>query len=203
METNIYKPVKMPYAYKALEPIIDEKTMYVHYNEHYLGYLKKLNELVKTNEPIVKVIKTIDNYSDAVRNNAGGYFNHSIFWKMLKPYDDTSKNDPPALVKNIIIRDFGSFTNFKNQIKEKAKKRFGSGWVWWILFPNGRTGIVETPYQDNPLMYTDCEILLGIDVWEHAYYLKYQAKRDSYVTNIFQVINWNYPYRILSSFQNK
>lgn len=193
----MYQPVKLPYAYKALEPIIDEKTMYVHYNEHYLGYLKKLNDLIDSRKPIVQVIGNIDNYSDAVRDNAGGYYNHSIFWKMLKPYDRISKNEPPSLVKNVINRDFGSYTNFKNEIRDKAKKRFGSGWVWWILQPNGRTAIVETPYQDNPLMYMDCEILLGIDVWEHAYYLKYQAKRDSYVNNIFQVINWNYPYRIL------
>ena len=194
----MYQPVKMPYSYEALEPIIDEKTMYVHYNDHYLGYLKKLNGLINSTQPIVHLIKNIDKYSNDVRNNAGGYYNHSIFWKMLKPYDSSSKNEPPALVKKVINRDYGSFGNFKNQIKEKAKKRFGSGWVWWILYPNGKTVIVETPYQDNPLMYIDCKILLGIDVWEHAYYLKYQSKREDYVDNIFKVINWNYPNRILS-----
>lgn len=189
----MYQPVKMPYAYNALNPMIDEKTMYVHYNEHYLGYLKKLNELIDSSLPITQVIRNIDAYSGDVRNNAGGYYNHSIFWKMLKSYDAMQPNKVPSIVQKVINRDFGNYANFQKQIKEKAKKRFGSGWVWWIMYPDGQTAIVETPYQDNPLMYTNCKILLGIDVWEHAYYLKYQAKRDMYVDNIFEVINWKYP----------
>jgi Fe-Mn family superoxide dismutase len=194
---TMYQPVPLPYSYSALEPFIDEKTMYVHFNEHYLGYIKKLNALLPSGVPIYKLISNIDNYSTDIRNNAGGYFNHSLFWNMLRPYKPFSTNEPPTLVRNIIDRDFGNFNNFKNQILETAKKRFGSGWVWWILNPDGTTEIVQTPYQDNPLMYRDCKILLGIDVWEHAYYLKYQAKREKYVNNIFNVINWNYPNRIL------
>jgi Fe-Mn family superoxide dismutase len=193
----MYQPIPLPYSYSALEPYIDEKTMYVHFNEHYLGYIKKLNALLPAGPPINKLISDISNYSTDVRNNAGGYFNHSLFWNMLRPYKPFAINEPPPLVKNIINRDFGSFNNFKNEIIETAKKRFGSGWVWWIQYPNGKTAIVQTPYQDNPMMYSDVKILLGIDVWEHAYYLKYQAKRENYVNNIFNVINWNYPNRIL------
>lgn len=193
----MYKIVKLPYSYSALEPYIGENTMFVHYNKHYIGYLNKLNQLVYSKQPIKSLIINIDDYSTDVRNNAGGYFNHSLFWNMLRPNTTMSKNLPPYSVQKIIDRDFGSYVNFKEKIKETAKKRFGSGWVWWILYPNGKTAIVETPYQDNPLMYIDCEILLGIDVWEHAYYLNYEADRESYVNNIFNIINWSYPTKIL------
>lgn len=194
----MYKLVKLPYDYSALEPYIGEDTMYVHYNKHYLGYLNKLNELVMSNRPIKSLIINIDNYnSNEVKNNAGGYYNHSLFWNMLRPNKNQSKNIPPYSVIKIIERDFGSYDNFKNKIKETAKKRFGSGWVWWIKMPNGYTRIIETPYQDNPQMYFDCEILLGIDVWEHAYYLNYEADREKYVTNIFNIINWDYADNIL------
>lgn len=196
---SMYKPFPLPYSYSALEPYIDEKTMYVHFNEHYLGYIKKLNALLPAGPPINKLITDISNYSTDIKNNAGGYFNHSLFWNMLRPYKPFAINEPPPLVKSIINRDFGSFNNFKNEIIETAKKRFGSGWVWWIQYPNGKTAIVQTPYQDNPMMYSDVKILLGIDVWEHAYYLKYQAKRENYVNNIFNVINWNYANKMLIS----
>jgi Fe-Mn family superoxide dismutase len=192
----MYKPVKLPYDYSALEPFIDSETMNIHYNKHYLGYLKNVNDEIKKKNyrsiPIKKLIVTINDYSDNIRNNAGGYFNHSLFWKMLKPNKANNINLPSGFSKKIINRDFGNYNVFKKMIEEKAKKRFGSGWVWWIMMPNGNTRIVETPYQDNPLMYFDCEILLGIDVWEHAYYLKYQADRKGYVNNIFKVINWDY-----------
>ncbi len=192
----MYKPVKLPYDYSALEPFIDAETMNIHYNKHYLGYLKNVNDEIKKKNyrsiPIKKLIVTINDYSDNIRNNAGGYFNHSLFWKMLKPNKANNSNLPSGFSKKIINRDFGSYNVFKKMIEEKAKKRFGSGWVWWIMMPNGYTRIVETPYQDNPLMYFDCEILLGIDVWEHAYYLKYQADRMAYVNNIFKIINWDY-----------
>ena len=191
----MYKPVKLPYSYSALEPYIDAETMYVHYNKHYLGYLNKLNELVSINKPIKNLIQEISNYSNEVRNNAGGYYNHSLFWNMLRPNITTNKI--PVAVNLLMIKDFGSYENFKAKIKEKAKKRFGSGWVWWILYPNGKSAIVETPYQDNPLMFTDCKILLGIDVWEHAYYLNYQADREAYIDNIFNVINWDYTNAIM------
>jgi len=192
----MYKAVILPYKYSALEPFIDSETMNIHYNKHYLGYLKNLNDEFKKKNysvvPIKKLISTIDNYSVAIRNNAGGYYNHSLFWRMLKPNKMNNSNMPTGLAKKLIDRDFGNINIFKKKIEEQAKKRFGSGWVWWVMMPNGNTKIIETPYQDNPLMYFDCKILLGIDVWEHAYYLKYQADRMAYVNNIFKVINWDY-----------
>ena len=198
----MYRPIKLPYNYSALEPYIDAKTMNVHYNKHYMTYLNNLNvEFDKLNYetiPIEQLIYTIDNYSDNVRNNAGGYYNHSLFWQMLEGSKNKLGHLPYGISKKIIDRDFGNFGAFKKQIEENAKKRFGSGWIWWILMSDGHTEIVETPYQDNPQMYVDCEILLGIDVWEHAYYLKYQADRMGYIDNIFKVINWDYPNSILN-----
>ena len=198
----MYKPVNLPYDYSALEPYIDVETMKVHYDTLYMNYIKNLNDEMQKNNfrlvPIKKLIATIDNYSDYMRNNAGGYYNHSLFWKMLKPNKTNNSNLPSGMSKKLIDRDFGSYNVFKKMIEAKAKKRFGSGWVWWIIMPNGYTRIVETPYQDNPQMYFDCEILLGVDVWEHAYFLKYQADRKGYVNNIFNVVNWNYANEILN-----
>lgn len=201
----MFTAIKLPYSFSALEPYIDSKTMNIHYNKHYMTYLNNLNkEMKKYNGSrtmtINSLIKNIDNFTTTVRDNAGGYFNHSLFWYMLKPANTTKKNLPTGIVKNIIDRDFGSYSNFKSKIEDTAKKRFGSGWVWWIILPNGKTKIVETPYQDNPKMLYNCEILLGIDVWEHAYYLKYQADRMTYVKNIFNVINWNYSENILKDY---
>lgn len=192
-----YKPIDLPYSYNALEPYIDEKTMNIHYNKHYLGYIKNLNEAFEKDgilkmPNITYLIENIDNYNNNIRNNAGGYYNHTLFWKMLKP-NDGSDNLPKGIVKKIIERDFGDTFNFKSIFEQKAKRRFGSGWVWWVLMPNGKTKILSTPYQDNPKMFYDCEILLGIDVWEHAYYLKYNADRLKYVDNVFKVVNWEYP----------
>lgn len=192
----MYKQVILPYNYSALEPFIDAETMNIHYNKHYLTYLTNLNdEFKKQNHrliPIKRLISTIDNYSVAIRNNAGGFYNHSLFWKMLNPNKMNNSNLPTGVAKKLINRDFGNYDLFKKKIEEQAKKRFGSGWVWWIMMPYGVTKIIETPYQDNPLMYFDCTILFGLDVWEHAYYLKYQADRLKYVSNIFKIINWNY-----------
>jgi len=206
MSKMYFKAIPLPYDYSALEPYIDAKTMNVHYNKHYMTYLNNLNsELDKANHkmiPIQQLIYNIDNYSDNIRNNAGGYYNHSLFWQMLENANNKNGYLPYGISDAIIDRDFGNFDNFKKQIEEKAKKRFGSGWVWWILMPDGFTRIVETPYQDNPQMYFDCEILLGIDVWEHAYYLKYQADRMGYIDNIFNVINWDYPNKILNQYYN-
>jgi Fe-Mn family superoxide dismutase len=200
----MYKPVKLPYSYSALEPYIDSETMNVHYNKHYMTYIKNVNdEFEKENLeylPIEQLINNIGDFSESIRNNAGGYYNHSLFWYMLRPNTNNSDNDPTGLAKSIINRDFGSYKNFKTIIEKYAKKRFGSGWVWWVILPNGKTRILELPYQDNPKMYFDCDILLGVDVWEHAYYLKYQSDRASYVNNLFKIINWEYINNILSRY---
>ena len=195
----MFEPIKLPYNYSDLEPYIDSETMKVHYNKHYLGYLKNLNEEVSLKfdyNSIEDLIENIEFESDDVRNNAGGYYNHSLFFNMLKSTKQRSLG-MPSIVLNTIKRDFGTFENFKDIIEKKAKQRFGSGWVWWILLPSGKTRIIQTPYQDNPAMFLDCKILLGVDVWEHAYYLKYKSNRSEYVKNIFNVINWDYPKRIL------
>ena len=195
----MFEPIKLPYNYSDLEPYIDSETMKVHYNKHYLGYLKNLNEEVSLKfdyNSIEDLIENIEFESDDVRNNAGGYYNHSLFFNMLKSTKQRSYG-MPSIVLNTIKRDFGTFENFKDIIEKKAKQRFGSGWVWWILLPSGKTRIIQTPYQDNPAMFLDCKILFGVDVWEHAYYLKYKSNRIEYVKNIFNVINWDYPKRIL------
>jgi len=200
----MYKPIKLPYSYSALEPYIDSETMNVHYNKHYMTYIKNVNdEFEKENLeylPIEQLINNIEDFSESIRNNAGGYYNHSLFWYMLRPNTNNSDNDPTGLVKTVINRDFGSYKNFKIIIEKYAKKRFGSGWVWWVILPNGKTRILELPYQDNPKMYFDCDILLGVDVWEHAYYLKYKSDRASYVSNLFKIINWEYINNILSKY---
>ena len=170
----------------------------------YKTYLKNLNdEFVKKRLafiPIQELIIDIDRYSDNVRNNAGGFYNHSLFWKMLSPQKRGKNNLPYGISKKLIERDFRGLDNFKKVITETAKKRFGSGWVWWIIMPNGSTRVVETPYQDNPKMYYNCDIILGIDVWEHAYYLKYNADRLDYVENIFSVLNWDYANKVLNTY---
>jgi Fe-Mn family superoxide dismutase len=200
----MYKAIPLPYEYSDLEPFIDAETMNIHYNKHYKTYIDNLNnEFVKLNYkivPIENLIYNINNYSDTIKNNAGGFYNHSLFWKMLENPSKKQGYLPYGISSRIIRRDFDNFDIFKNEIIETAKKRFGSGWVWWILNTDGSTEIVETPYQDNPQMYIDCEILLAIDVWEHAYYLKYQADRVDYVDNIFNVINWDYPNKILNQY---
>jgi Fe-Mn family superoxide dismutase len=200
----MYKLLPLPYNYSDLEPYIDSKTMNIHYNKHYKTYLKNLNEeFIKKNLafiPIEELIINIDRYSNNVRNNGGGYYNHSLFWKMLSPNKKGKNNLPNGIAKNLIERDFRGLTNFKKVIAETAKKRFGSGWVWWIIMPNGTTRVVETPYQDNPKMYYNCDIILGIDVWEHAYYLKYNADRLDYVENIFNVLNWDYANKVLNAY---
>jgi Fe-Mn family superoxide dismutase len=200
----MYKLLPLPYKYSDLEPYIDSKTMNIHYNKHYKTYLKNLNEeFVKKYLafiPIQDLIINIDRYSDNVRNNAGGFYNHSLFWKMLSPQKKGKNNLPYGISKKLIERDFRGLDNFKKVITETAKKRFGSGWVWWIVMPNGSTRVVETPYQDNPKMYYNCDIILGIDVWEHAYYLKYNADRLDYVENVFNVLNWDYANKVLNAY---
>jgi Fe-Mn family superoxide dismutase len=146
---------------------------------------------------IEQLIKTIHDYSTTIRNNAGGYYNHSLFWSMLKP-PTSIKNEPYGLIKKVIDKNFNGYENFQKLIIEIAKKRFGSGWVWLIISKKtGKIVITETPYQDNPKMFFNVDIILGIDVWEHAYYLKYNAQRDMYVKNIFSVINWDYCNKVL------
>lgn len=190
-----FKMFPLPYAYDALEPNIDAKTMEVHYSKHHLGYTNKLNDaLLGTPQEkltIEEILKTLDLENKTLRNNAGGYYNHNLFWANMSP---KGGGEPTGALNEAIIKDFESFNNFKNQLTEAANKQFGSGWAWLVTDKTGKLSIVSTANQDNPLMpnigVTGTPIL-ALDVWEHAYYLKFQNKRNSYVDAFFKVVNWN------------
>ena len=186
---------KLPYSYSALKQFIDPETMNVHYNKHYKGYVDKLNDALSKKKhgdiELEQIIKNISRYDKSIRNNAGGAFNHALFWNMLTP---TPQKLTGELYKKI-TKEFSTFTNFKRKFETVAKERFGSGWVWLIITKNNRLKIMSTPNQDNPLMNViegGGFPLLGLDLWEHAYYLKYRNKRDEYITNFWKVVNWDF-----------
>jgi Fe-Mn family superoxide dismutase len=186
---------KLPYDYNSLTTFVDSETMKTHYTKHYKGYVDKLNaelEKVKGKDiDLEEIIIKISKFNNKVKNNGGGAFNHALFWKMLSPKKQTVK-DP---IKKEIEKNFGSFEKFKEKFEEESKSRFGSGWVWLILTNKNKLKIVSTANQDNPLMNTEKERgypILGLDVWEHAYYLKYKNKRDEYVKNFWKVVNWEF-----------
>jgi Fe-Mn family superoxide dismutase len=186
---------KLPYSYSALKQFIDPETMSFHYNKHYKGYVDKLNDALSKKKygdlDLEKIIKTISRFDKTIRNNAGGAFNHALFWNMLTP-------EPKKLTGELykkITKQWGTFTNFKKEFEKIAKERFGSGWVWLVLTSNNTLKIMSTPNQDNPLMNViegGGFPLLGLDLWEHAYYLKYRNKRDEYITNFWKVVNWDF-----------
>lgn len=184
---------KLPYAYDALEPNIDEQTMIIHHTKHHQGYTNNLNNAIagtdlegKSIEEILKVCMD----KPAVRNNGGGYWNHSLFWTIMGP---NGGGEPTGELASAINDAFGSFDAFKDLFSKAAATRFGSGWAW-LCVSNGKLEVCSTPNQDNPLMPgVACEgtPILGLDVWEHAYYLKYQNRRPEYVQAFFNVINWD------------
>jgi len=186
---------KLPYSYSALKQFVDPETMNIHYNKHYKGYVKKLNDaLSKKNYKDVDledIIKSIGKYDTKVRNNAGGAFNHALFWKMLSP----KKQIPKGEIFEKITKQYGNIKKMKDEFNEVAKERFGSGWVWLILTKTNRLKIMSTPNQDNPLMNIVKDggyPLLGLDLWEHAYYLRYRNKRDEYIKKFWNHINWEF-----------
>jgi Fe-Mn family superoxide dismutase len=186
---------KLPYSYSALKQFIDPETMDFHYNKHYKGYVDKLNDALSKKKygdvELEQIIKTISRFDKTIRNNAGGAFNHALFWNMLTP--KPKKLEGPLYEK--ITKQFGSFTAFKKQFDTVAKERFGSGWVWLVLTAKNTLKIMSTPNQDNPLMNViegGGFPILGLDLWEHAYYLKYRNKRDEYITNFWKVVNWEF-----------
>jgi superoxide dismutase, Fe-Mn family len=188
----------LPYDYNALEPHIDAMTMEIHYTKHAASYAKNLAEAaaaegVDTKKmKLEEVLKSISKYSAKMRNNAGGHYNHELFWETMSP---KSEKAPDQKLGKAIERDFGSFETFKNQFTDAAKNRFGSGWAWLLLTDGNKLVISSTPNQDNPLMDV-AEIkgrpVLGLDVWEHAYYLKYQNRRPDYISSWWNVINWDH-----------
>lgn len=192
-----FKQAPLPYATNALQPAIDQQTMELHYGKHHKAYVDNLNAQIKTYPELdkmdpVQLQKQISKYNTAVRNNGGGHFNHTFFWESLAPANKTGQ--PSAALTKQITQDFGSMDAFKQKFNESATGRFGSGWAWLIVTPEGKLAITSTPNQDNPLMdlaETKGQPLLGLDVWEHAYYLKYQNRRADYIKAFWSVVNWN------------
>lgn len=185
---------KLKYAFDALEPNIDAKTMEVHHDKHHAGYTSKLNAAIEGTDnegkTIENILKNLDKSNSAVRNNGGGYYNHNLFWEIMSP-DGGGK--PEGELAQAIDSAFGSFESFKDEFSKAAATQFGSGWAWLCVHEGGKVEICSTPNQDNPLMPgVGCggTPVLGLDVWEHAYYLKYQNKRPEYIEAFFNVINW-------------
>ena len=183
---------KLDYAYNALEPNIDAKTMEIHHSKHHNGYTNNLNNALEGSTLNGKTIEEIcksDGLSGALRNNGGGYYNHCLFWNILSP---SGGGNPNNEVGNAINEQFGSFDNFKSEFSKAAGTRFGSGWAW-LCIKDKKLSICSTPNQDNPLMMDQCggTPILCLDVWEHAYYLNYQNRRPDYINAFFNVINWN------------
>lgn len=185
---------KLKYAFDALEPHIDAKTMEIHHDKHHAGYTKKLNDAIAGTDlegkTVENILKNLDKSNSAVRNNGGGFYNHSLFWEIMSP-DGGGK--PEGELANAIEKAFGSFDSFKEEFSKAGGGQFGSGWAWLCVQEGGKLEICSTANQDNPLMPgMGCSgtPILGMDVWEHAYYLKYQNKRPEYIEAFFNVINW-------------
>ena len=185
---------KLPYAYSSLKNFIDSETMNVHYNKHYKGYVNKLNKaLSKKNYgdlELEEIVKSISRFNKLIRNNAGGAFNHALFWKMLSSKPQTPTKDILEKIK----KDFGTYEKFKSKFEEVATSKFGSGWVWLVLTKRNTLKVMSTSNQDNPLMniVDGGYPILGLDLWEHAYYLKYKNKKEEYIKNFWKVVNWEF-----------
>ena len=185
---------KLNYAFEALEPNIDAKTMEIHYGKHHNGYTNNLNNIISgsenENKSIEEILNSLDLDNSGLRNNAGGYYNHNLFWEIMGP---NFGGEPKSEISESINSNFGSFENFKDEFSKAAATRFGSGWAWLCSKGNGKLEICSTANQDNPLMPNGCggNPILCLDVWEHAYYLNYQNRRPDYINAFFNVINWD------------
>jgi len=190
-----FKLPDLNYAYDALEPYIDARTMEIHHSKHHSAYTNNLNAAISgssmENLSIDELIKNVSKYPVAIRNNGGGYYNHNLFWKFMKP---KGGGQPAGELLDAIKKSFGSFDDFRKQFTTAAATRFGSGWAWLVKTSSGLV-VTSTPNQDNPLMDI-AEVkgvpILTIDVWEHAYYLKYQNRRPEYIEAFWNVINWDF-----------
>ncbi|WCT12639.1 superoxide dismutase [Mucilaginibacter jinjuensis] len=186
----------LSYATDALEPHIDKLTMEIHHGKHHQAYVTNLNKALEgkpeATSNIEDIVKNISKFPAAVRNNGGGHYNHSLFWTWLSP---NGGGEPTGALADAIKSTFGSFADFKTKVSEAGATRFGSGWAWLIVTPDKKLAITSTPNQDSPLMDI-AEVkgtpIFGIDVWEHAYYLKYQNRRPDYLAAIWNVVNWNH-----------
>ncbi len=185
---------ELPYAFNALEPHIDAETMEIHHGKHHKAYTDNLNKAIAgtdaENKPIEEIIANISQFNNAVRNNGGGYWNHRFFWEIMAP---NAGGEPQGELASAITSTFGSFDSLKEEFNNAAATRFGSGWAWLVRDADGNLKVGSTPNQDNPLMdISDFRgtPILGLDVWEHAYYLKYQNKRPDYAKSWWNVVNW-------------
>ena len=186
---------KLPYAYEALEPYIDARTMEIHHTKHHNAYTTNLNAALSPagveGKSIEEILQNLDMNNAALRNNAGGFYNHNLFWEVRSP---NGGGKPTGELAKAIDEAFGSFEGFKEAFSKAAATRFGSGWAWLCVHKGGKVEVCSTPNQDNPLMPgTGCSEalpILGLDVWEHAYYLHYQNRRPDYIEAFFNVINW-------------
>jgi Fe-Mn family superoxide dismutase len=185
---------ELPYSYDALEPYIDARTMELHHTKHHRGYFDKFMAAIEGTDiseaPMLDVLASISKQTPAVRNNGGGFYNHDLFWKIMSP---NGGGEPTGKLADAVKNSFGSFEEFKSKFSDAAATRFGSGWAWLTLNASGSLDISSTPNQDNPLMDL-AEVkgtpILGLDVWEHAYYLKYQNRRPEYIQAFWNVVNW-------------
>lgn len=190
-----FQMITLPYTYDALEPSIDAKTVEIHFSKHHVGYTNNLNKAIVgtplEKQTIEEILSKLDLKNKAVRNNAGGYYNHNLYWEIIGP---NAGGEPTGALAEAINTTFGSFANFKTQLAEAATKQFGSGWAWLVVDKTAKLVIGSTANQDNPLM-PDMSVsgapIIGLDVWEHAYYLNYQNKRGDYINAFFNIINWN------------
>ena len=197
----------LPYKYDALENVIDAMTMEIHYSKHAAAYSKNvkdaaLAEKVDTNKPLEAVLANISKYSPKMRNNGGGHYNHEMFWQCMRPKQ--TGNAPMGNLQLAIVKTFGTVDEFKKQFADAGKNRFGSGWAWLYIDASKNLKIGSTPNQDNPLMdVSDIKgfPILALDVWEHAYYLKYQNKRADYIENWWNVVNWDYVQQRMDSYK--
>ena len=187
----------LPYAFDALEPNLDARTMEIHHGKHHAGYTKKLNAAIEGTDlegkSIKDILANVSQHGAGVRNNGGGYYNHSLFWEVMSPNGGGTPSERMNIHK-AITRDFGTFEAFKSAFSKAAATRFGSGWAWLCVDGNDKLFVTSTPNQDNPLMDVADQQgtpILGLDVWEHAYYLNYQNRRPDYISAFFNVINWD------------
>jgi len=190
-----FKLPDLPYKSDALEPHFDARTMEIHHGKHHAGYTNNLNNAIKgtdlENKSIDEILKNLDPSNGAVRNNGGGFYNHSLFWEVLSP---SGGGNPSGELANAIQNELGGFDKFKEDFGKAAATRFGSGWAWLVVGTDGKLHITSSPNQDNPLMpFADVKgtPILGLDVWEHAYYLKYQNRRPDYISAFWNVVNWD------------
>ena len=187
-EQKEFKLLELPYNYNSLEPYIDKETMEEHHSKHHNGYVTKLNKALEGKfAPLSEIFANIDQYDDAVRNNAGGVYNHNIYFNLLSA--DPAKA-PVGELKDQMESTFGSYDDFKEKFKASGLGQFGSGWAW-LVYNDGKLNIISTPNQDNPLMSKKGKVIIGMDVWEHAYYLKHKSQRGDYIDDFFEVLCWN------------